>query len=93
MLMSKCNHLLNNNQHGFRPQKSCLTQLIPFTSNLALSLNNSSRIDVVYFDLQKSFDSVNHDIILHKLKHKFGIDGLLLQFIKAYLQDRKQHRF
>ena len=90
MLMSKCSHLLNDNQHGFRPQKSCLTQLIPFSSKLALALNNSSRVDVIYFDFAKAFDSVNHDIILNKLKYKFGIDGLLLQFIKAYLQDRKQ---
>ena len=88
--MSKCNHLLNDNQHGFRSQKSCLTQLIPFSSKLALALNNASRTDVIYFDFAKAFDSVNHDIILIKLKHKFGIDGLLLQFIKAYLQDRKQ---
>ena len=90
MLMTKCDHLLNDNQHGFRPEKSCLTQLIPFSSSLALALNNSSRIDVVYFDFAKAFDSVNHDIILHKLKNKYGIDGTLLQFIKAYLQDRKQ---
>ena len=90
MLMTKCNHLLNDNQHGFRPEKSCLTQLIPFTSNLALALNNSSRIDVIYFDFAKAFDSVNHDIILKKLKNKFGINGTLLRFIKAYLQDRKQ---
>ena len=90
MLMSKCNHLLNNKQHGFRPERSCLTQLIPFTNSLALALNNSSRVDVVYFDFAKAFDSVNHDIILHKLKNKFGIDGSLLQFIRGYLQDRKQ---
>ena len=82
--------MLKNNQHGFRPERSCLTQLIPFTENLAFTLNNSSRTDVIYFDFAKAFDSVNHDIILYKLKNNFGIDGHLLQFIKAYLQDRKQ---
>ena len=90
MLMSKCKHLIKDNQHGFLPEKSCLTQLIPFTSDLAYALNSSSRIDVIYFDFAKAFDSVNHDLILNKLKHKFGIDGLLLQFMKAYLRDRKQ---
>ena len=33
---------------------------------------------------------MNHDLILLKLKTQYGIDGLLLQFIKSYLKDRKQ---
>ena len=28
--------------------------------------------------------------ILHKLKHKYNIDGLMLNFIRSYLQDRLQ---
>ena len=90
LLMKKCEHLLDDRQHGFLPNKSCITQMIPFSSDLAMALNNSSRIDVIYFDFAKAFDSVNHDIILQKLKYQFHIDGLLLQFIKSYLQDRKQ---
>jgi len=64
--------------------------MIPFTSELAFTLNKSSRTDIVYFDFSKAFDTVNHDLILHKLKHQFCIDGLLLQFIKIYLENRKQ---
>ena len=70
--------------------KSCITQLLPFVDKLATALNNSSRVDVVYFDFAKAFDSVNHDLILYKLKHQFGIDGILLQLIKDYLRDRMQ---
>ena len=90
LLMIKCKDLLKNNQHGFRQGKSCLTQLIPFVDRLSEALNNQSRVDVVYFDFAKAFDCVNHDLILKKLKCKFGIDGLLLQFLKNYLQDRMQ---
>ena len=90
LLMSKCAPLLDERQHGFLPNKSCTTQMIPFSSELAFSLNNSSRIDVIYFDFAKAFDSVNHDLILLKLKTQYAIDGLLLQFIKSYLKDRKQ---
>ena len=45
---------------------------------------------MVYFDFAKAFDSVSHDIILHKLKYQFGIDGHMLKFIKEYLRGRKQ---
>ena len=89
-LMLRCNHLLNEKQHGFLPQKSCTTQLIPFCDSLAVSLNQACRTDVVYFDFAKAFDSVSHDIILHKLKYQFGIDGTLLKFIVNYLQGREQ---
>jgi len=57
---------------------------------LALSLNAAAQSDIIYFDFAKAFDSVNHDIILSKLKHQFHIDGLLLKFIQNYLNDRKQ---
>ena len=61
-----------------------------FCDNLTISLNNNVRSDVIYFDFAKAFDSVNHDLILEKLKSLYKINGFLLGFIKAYLKDRKQ---
>ena len=80
-LLRRCSSKLNKHQHGFLPGKSCETQLIPFYDNLARTLNGGSRTDVIYFDFAKAFDSVNHDLILHKLKKQFNIDGLLLKFL------------
>ena len=89
-LIRRCDHLIDSRQHGFMLEKSCTTQLVSFCDSLALSLNENIRTDVVYFDFQKAFDSVNHDIILHKLKHQYGIDGSLLRFFKCYLDERYQ---
>ena len=89
-VMNKCKDRLDPSQHGFLPNKSCESQLIPFYDNLACTLNNSSRTDVVYFDFAKAFDSVNHDLILCKLKYKFNVDGFLLKFFVEYLKDRHQ---
>ena len=36
------------------------------------------------------YNHVNHNLILHKLKYKFNIDGLMLKFIKGYLHNRAQ---
>ena len=64
--------------------------MVPFIGNLAVSLNGLSITDVIYFDFAKAFDSVNHDIILSKLKYYFHIDGILLKFLVNYLKDRIQ---
>ena len=89
-LFSACSDLLDPRQHGFVNEKSCTTQMIPFTNDLALALNSRSRMDVIYFDFAKAFDSVSHDLILTKLKNMYKIDGLMLKFIKAYLEGRQQ---
>ena len=82
--MLKCRHLLNENHHGFLPSKSCDTQMLYFQKSLMLSLNNDIKNDVVYFDFSKAYDSVNHDILLIKLKHEYGINGTLLTFLVNY---------
>ena len=89
-IMSKCHDILDSRQHGFLPNKSCTTQMLPFSDFLAVSINDESRVDIIYFDFSKAFDSVSHDVILHKLKHQYGIDGIMLQFLKSYLQGRVQ---
>ena len=89
-LMLKVGHQIDGSQHGFLPGKSCTTQMVPFLDSLSLTINDSSRCDVIYFDFAKAFDSVNHDIILHKLKHQYHIDGLMLKFLVNYLQNREQ---
>ena len=85
-----CVDKLDTRQHGFVNDKSCTTQMVPFTDDLALALNNRSRMDIIYFDFAKAFDSVSHDIILHKLKNQYNVDGLMLKFIRSYLKDRTQ---
>ena len=89
-LLCKCRNLIDPRQHGFVNDKTCTTQLIPFIDDLAVTLNNKSRSDIVYFDFAKAFDSVSHDLILKKLKNIYGVDGLMLRFIKSYLHGREQ---
>lgn len=89
-IMSIYHSKIDSKQHGCTVGKSCTTQMISFTDSLSISLNMSSQTDVIYFDFAKAFDSVSHDIILHKLKYQFNIDGSLLKFLKSYLSDRKQ---
>ena len=91
-LLQLTSDLLDERQHGFLKNKSCTTNMVYFTDNISSAINNPNThsVDVIYFDFSKAFDSVNHDLILEKLKYKFGIDGRFLNFIKNYLRNREQ---
>lgn len=43
----------------------------------------------MFIDLQKAFDSLNHDLLLYKL-HYHGIRGLSFSWLKSYLTNRQQ---
>ena len=46
-------------------------------------------MDVIYLDFSKTFDSVPHQRLIHKLK-AYGIGEKLLRWIASFLTDRKQ---
>ena len=83
-------HLIDDRQHGFLQNRSCARNMINLIDSLNTALLNNTAMDVIYFDFAKAFDSVNHDLILKKLKHIYGIDGRMLKFLRGYPQDRKQ---
>ena len=60
------------------------------TEKIKGSLDNKRFGCGIFLDLQKGFDTVNHEIILDKLKH-YGIRGLALNWFRSYLSDRKQY--
>ena len=77
-------------QYGFLPNRSCSTNLVQLTDDVAQSLHKNIGTDIIYFDFAKAFDTVSHDIILRKLKQKFNIDDRLLKFLQDYLAHRRQ---
>ena len=88
----KSNNLLSNDQFGFIKGRSVNIQLINLLDKWTKHLDNNDNkgIDVIYTDFEKAFDKVPHKRLIYKLK-QYGINNLTLNWIKAYLDNRK-HR-
>lgn len=80
-------NLIDTSQFGFRRSLSTLDSLITLTENIYENLNKKKFHISVLLDLQKAFDTVNHDVLLEKLNH-YGIRGLPLDLIRSYLTGR-----
>jgi len=59
------------------------------TNEILKALNNKTLAGSVFCNLEKAFDSVNHDILLSKLSY-YGISGKAKSLLKSYLQNRHQ---
>ena len=77
--------ILRDLQHGFRPERSCETQLVTTFQDLAQMHNKKgSQIDIAVLVFSKAFDTVPHDGLLSKLKH-YSIDEKIWLWIYNFL--------
>ena len=83
------NGLIRDSQHGFRKGRSCLTNLLTFMDKVTGCLDSGTPDDTIFLDFAKAFDKVLHRRLAIKLENH-GIAGKLLQWIVAWLSDRKQ---
>jgi hypothetical protein len=82
-------HCLAPEQHGFVKRRSTVTNLAVYTNFIAKSLDQKTQIDAIYTDFSCAFDSVDHVLLLHKLK-AYGITGNLHRMLESYLCNRSQ---
>ena len=81
--------LFNCHQHGFRKNRSCLSQLLEHYQLILQEMEMGNEVSVIYLDFSKAFDKVDHMILLEKLL-AIGVTGKLFDWICAFLLERRQ---
>ena len=76
-------------QFGFRSRHSTNHALIDITETIRKALDDGKYACGVFVDFQKAFDTVNHEILIGKLKH-YGIRGTANTWFTSYLTNRSQ---
>ena len=83
------NDIICKQQFGFRPNHSTETALLKCTDQWLLNMDKGMANGVLFLDLKKAFDTVDHSILLQKL-YQYGIKGTPLKLLASYLNNRKQ---
>ena len=95
LLYSRLYQFLNINnciyelQFGFRKNHSTNHALFSITEKIREALDQNNFSCGIFIDLQKAFDTVDKEILLHKLSH-YGIRGIANSLFRSHLSNRKQ---
>ena len=84
------NSLLSKHQFRIRPKNSTLTALIQMCDEWYQNMDDGNLNGVVFLDIRKAFDSVDHQILLHKIKTQFGLRNIEFDWFASYLTNKEQ---
>ena len=82
-LRNYTSHFISREQHGFLIGRSCVTQLTTVLHYIGGQLDAGKQIDIIYLDMSKAFDKVDHIKLLGRL-HQYGITGKLHDWFRSF---------
>ena len=87
---TESNELLPEKASTYRRDHSTETALVKVQSDMFAAMDNQHVTLLVMLDLSAAFDSVNHEMLLNTMASRFGISGTILDWVRSYLDGRKQ---
>lgn len=86
-LKSATDHQIRPEQYAFRKEHSTVLQLVHLTDHLCTNANNNEVTAAVFLDVEKAFDKVWHDGLLHKLL-LLDTPMHIVKIIQSFLKNR-----
>ena len=86
----KDSKLFFDHQYGFRPKHSTEYAALELIDRIITQMDQDEIPINIYLDLSKAFDTIDHLILIDKLKY-YGINGTNLNLFSSYLNNRKQY--
>ena len=83
------NEFIYEKQFGFRSNYSTNHALLSITEHIKDLIDSGQYVCGIFVDLEKAFDTVNHQILCEKLNY-YGLRGNVNRLIQSYLSNRKQ---
>lgn len=83
------NNILIDEQYGFRPGRSAVSNLIVLNNYILEAFGEHSQVDVIFTDFAKAFDRVDHRALMDIL-YKSGFGEPILSWLRSYLTGRVQ---
>ena len=80
-------NLITSEQFGFRPNLSTNVALTRVTEEILLNIDNKLATGAVFIDLRKAFDTVDHTLLIAKLKNT-GFSAPVINWFTSYLSSR-----
>ena len=74
---------------GFRNSHGTENSLVVMLEKLKRVLDKGEYVSALFVDLSKVFDTINHDLLIAKLK-AYGFSKKALKLMKSYLKNRRQ---
>ena len=78
-------------QSAFHVGHSTVTAMLCKHNDVMCSLDEQRDAIFIMLDLSAAFNTTGHDILLHRLQTKFGINRTALDWLSSYLNCRTQH--
>ena len=82
--------LVEAHQLAYHPFHSTETALLKVKSDVIGALEKQEVACLVLLDLSVAFDTIDHDILLGRLKSRFAVTGTTLNWLRSYLTHRTQ---
>ena len=87
------NKLFPISQSAYRPGNSTETALLKLMNDVLHALDNSDAYLLTLLDLSAAFDTIDHNILLQRLEHLYGISGTPLNWFRSYLSNRTHSNY